>query len=142
MKHRVFRYLVENGYRAFGFETPWVQAEMAKDYVATCNGDVEDALDSLFTVWNCTEVAALLDWMCQWNQQNSDDPVHFYGFDIQCHGDLNTAPLIAFLKRLEHESVRAMIEGILLCDGAETSYYPDAPYPHPLSEQVLVTLVD
>ncbi len=135
MKHRVFRYLVDNGFRAFGFETPWIGAEAVKEYVETCEGSAEDALDSMFTVWNSTEVRDLLEYMCEWNQDNPDDPVHFYGFDIQILGDQNTAPLIEFLEELDYDEIDEIVVGILACDGAETYYYPDYTFPRPIYEE-------
>ena len=47
MKHRIFRDLVENmGFRAFGIESHWVSGEKANQYVQTCEGSPEEALDS------------------------------------------------------------------------------------------------
>jgi erythromycin esterase len=129
MKHRLFRYLVGEGFRAFGFESPWVPAELAREYVDTCAGSSDDAVDSLiFRVWNCSEVRDLLEWMCDWNQLHPEDPVHFYGFDVQNYGDGNTAPLVEFLEELGYEEVDSIVEGILLCDGAEVTY-PERGYP-------------
>ena len=141
MKHRVFRFLVEKmHFRAFGFETPWVEAELAREYVETCQGSSLDALRSLFAVWESTETLALLEWMCQWNQEHPRDPVHFYGFDIQNFGSLNTDPLLEFLDRLGYGEGDPLTEGIQACDGAETIYFPDQLYPEALYEQCQAAL--
>ena len=141
MKHRLFRFLVEEmRFRAFGFESPWVEAEVAREYVETCQGSSSDALHSLFAVWQSTETLALLEWMCQWNQEHPNDPVHFYGFDIQNIGDLNTTPLLDFLALLGHGEDDPLVEGIQVCDGAEMIYYPFEPYPEELYEQCQAAL--
>ena len=133
MKHRIFRFLVEEmGVRALGFESPWIAAEVASEYVRTCEGSSLEATRSLLSVFESEETRALLEWMCEWNQRHPKDPVHFYGFDIQNRDDANTAPLIAFLRRLEPWDTEPLIDGILACDGAETSYYPTQPFPEEL----------
>lgn len=141
MKHRVFRFLVEEmRFRAFGFETPWVEAELAREYVETCQVSSTDALGSLFAVWESSETLALLEWMCEWNQEHPNDPVHFYGFDIQNPDDQNLGPLLAFLERLGYGEGDPLVEGIQACDGAEVSYFPVSPYPEELYEQCQTAL--
>ena len=84
-KHRLFRYLVEElGFRAFAFESPWIDAELVADYVETCEGDaVSSVTEGLFSVWGSEEVLDLVTWMCGHNRAHPDDPVAFWGFDIQ-----------------------------------------------------------
>ena len=136
MKHRLFRFLVEEmRFRAFGFESPWVDAELAREYVESCQGSSTAAVSSLFRVWRSTETLALLEWMCRWNQEHPRDPVHFYGFDIQNSGDQNTGPLLVFLARLGYGEGDPLVEGIQACDGAELTYFPDQPYPEELYQQ-------
>jgi len=136
MKHRLFRFLVEKmGFRAFGFESPWVSAEVARQYVATCAGSSFTAVRSLFAVWQSQETRELLEWMCGWNQGHPGDPVHFYGFDIQNDGNRNTGPLLAFLSRLGFGEGDPIVEGIQTCDGTEVRYYPGQAYPEALYQQ-------
>jgi hypothetical protein len=46
-----FYYLVEEqGFRAFGFESPWYDARSAQRYVETCEGTPETAIKGLFPV--------------------------------------------------------------------------------------------
>jgi len=84
-KHRLFRYLVEElGFRAFAFESPWIDAELVTDYVETCEGDaVSSVTEGLFSVWASEEVLDLVTWMCGHNRAHPDDRVAFWGFDIQ-----------------------------------------------------------
>lgn len=45
MKHRIFRFLVEEmGFRAFAIESLWQGAERANTYVQTCQGTPEQAI--------------------------------------------------------------------------------------------------
>ena len=87
-KFRIFKYLVEElGFRAFGFESPWFDAERVADYVRDCRGTARNAIRGLFGVWQGVSVRDLVHWMCEWNQAHPEDPVHFYGFDIQQRGE-------------------------------------------------------
>ncbi len=88
-KFRIFKYLVEElGFRAFGFESPWIAAESAAAYVQDCQGSARNAIQGLFGVWESHSVRDLVQWMCEWNMDHPDDRVHFYGFDIQQGGDV------------------------------------------------------
>lgn len=83
-KFRLFKYLVERaGFRVFGFESPWIDAERVALYVETCEGSAEDAIEGLFGVWQNESVLELVQWMCDHNRVHPDDPVAFYGFDHQ-----------------------------------------------------------
>lgn len=126
MKHRLFRYLVEEkGFRALGLETPWIAAEAARQYVATCDGSSLAAVRSTFAVWQSTELQAVLEWMCEWNTQHPGDPVHFYGFDIQNSGDTSVWVALDFVEDLDP----AAAAGIHRCDGVDRFYFPFEPYP-------------
>ena len=83
-KFRLFKYLVEReGFRVFGFESPWIDAERVAFHVETCEGRAEDAIRGLFGVWQNESVLELIQWMCDHNRAHPDDPVAFYGFDHQ-----------------------------------------------------------
>lgn len=100
-KFRLFRYLVEKeGFRAFGFESPWIDADRVARYVQDCGGEPEAAIRSLFGVWQSAAVRDLVQWMCTYNQEHPDDPVYFYGFDIQSQGGENALALREFLDRI------------------------------------------
>ena len=141
MKHRVFRFLVEEmGFRAFAFETNWINAEHTARYVATCEGSAEDAATGLFGVWQSEETADLLEWMCNWNRTHSRraDKVHFFGFDIQQPEDDGPA-LIEFLLERGLEVDDPRILGIRKCDGVETSVWPK-PVPNSTHKACLKAL--
>jgi erythromycin esterase-like protein len=83
-KLRMIRYMVEElGYRALAFESPWLEARVTANYVATCSGSPEAAIRGLFRIWRDEIVRDLLYWLCEYNRRNPADPVIFYGFDIQ-----------------------------------------------------------
>jgi erythromycin esterase len=137
MKHRTFRFLVEQmGFRAFGMETPWVNAERTARYVQTCQGTPNQALRGIFPVWRSTETQALVRWMCDWNQAHPDDRVHFYGFDIQAQDNADVQALLAFLQRLGVGEGDPRVTGIRVCDNiTEDWYFQELPYPPELYEQ-------
>ncbi|MDH3253987.1 MAG: erythromycin esterase family protein, partial [Acidobacteriota bacterium] len=83
-KFRLFKYLVrKRGFRVFGFESPWVEAERVATYVESCEGFAVNAIGGLFGVWQNESVRDLVEWMCEYNQDHPEDPVYFYGFDHQ-----------------------------------------------------------
>ncbi|SDJ93329.1 erythromycin esterase [Catalinimonas alkaloidigena] len=87
IKHRLFRYLVENfGHRAFGFECDFAESLYFDTYVTTGAGDLTQLMRTKmhFWIWKTTEVRALLEWMRQYNAgKTEEDQIHFYGFDCQ-----------------------------------------------------------
>jgi len=116
MKARIVRFMVEEmGYRAVAWESPWLEAEAARRYVATCQGTPEAALGSLFGVWRDTHTRDLLRWLCERNQANPADPVTFFGFDIQ--EPWRSAPAVQhFVQRVAPGDTRA--EPLRRCLGA------------------------
>jgi erythromycin esterase len=139
MKHRVFRFLVEEmGFRAFGFENPWWHAERTGRYVATCQGTAADAMRGLFGVWQSQETADLLEWMCAWNQAHPNDPLTFFGFDIQ-QPEADGPLLIDFLRGQGLAEDDPRILGIRQCDSVETSVWPD-PVPDSTHQACLQAL--
>lgn len=138
MKHRIIRFLVERErFRGVGFETSWVNAQTAGDYVATCEGSSDDAVNALTQVWRSTEVRDLLEWMCGWNASHPrrSDELHLYGFDIQGHGREYGESLIAFLDRLGFGSGHPWVEGVAACDGVVVEYWPFELFPEELYDQ-------
>ena len=83
-KARLIRFMVEQmGFRVLAFETPWLEALPAAQYVASCAGTPEAALAGLNGVWRDASVRDMLRWMCEYNRAHPNDPVSFFGFDIQ-----------------------------------------------------------
>ncbi len=142
MKDRVFRFLVEQmGFRVFGMETSWFNADRVERYVQTCQGTPRDALRGVFPVWRSTETEALVRWMCEWNQAHPDDRVHFYGFDIQAQAFQDGRALLAFLQRLGIGAGDPRAEGVRICDGVEQDWlFEGLPYPPELYEQCQAAL--
>jgi erythromycin esterase len=128
-KHRVFRYLVEElGFRVFAFESPWFDAEQVREFVETCNGNSwYPVTRGLFGVWAAQSVRDLVEWMCAFNQANPDDPVAFWGFDIQQPWD-DGRLLVEYLERAVLNPA-AFIEDIEHCNGVGSEdaydYYTD-----------------
>ena len=117
MKHRLFRFLVEEmGFRAFAIESNWAAADAVGQYVATCQGAPETAVRNLFGVWQSQEVADLARWMCEWNQAHPGDPVTFFGFDIQQPG-ADGPRLIQFLTDQGLAVDDPVLAGLRRCDG-------------------------
>lgn len=88
MRHRIFKYLVEN----HGFNTIFIEA----DYGATMrlnayiNGD-NDSLDRalneiLYFAWRTEEMKKLVEWMREYNQ-NAPVKIQFIGCDMQSISD-------------------------------------------------------
>ena len=125
MKHRLVRYLVEEmGFRAFAMETPWPYALTTAQYVATCEGSVNDAMFGIFAVWASTETAGLLTYMCTWNQQHPNDPITFFGFDVQ-QPEIDGPALITHLQGLGLSGTDPRITGLRRCDGVVDFAYPN-----------------
>ncbi|MCG6497675.1 erythromycin esterase family protein [Kitasatospora sp. A2-31] len=86
LKHRVFRYLVEEkGFRTFAFEAAWSSGLRIDAYLTRGEGDLKQIMDEEFQGtyrwWNNAESRDLLQWMRAYNIQHPDDPVHFVGDD-------------------------------------------------------------
>jgi erythromycin esterase len=77
--------LVESsGYRAIGFEAPWLTVRRADEYVKTCSGNPKVALRGLgFPAWFDEATLDLLQWICRFNSAHSSNRVRLFGFDIQ-----------------------------------------------------------
>ena len=124
MKHRIFRYLVEEmGFRAFAIESYWEGAEAAARYVQTCQGDPRTAIREHIPEWQSTEYADLVQWMCEWNRDHSDpaDKVSLFGFDIQ-QPWYDGQRLIDFLGRIGIRGTDPWAQGIRSCEAVVDSF--------------------
>ncbi|MFI2410270.1 erythromycin esterase family protein [Streptomyces sp. NPDC018947] len=86
VKHRVFRYLVEEkGFRAFALEAPWSTGLRLDAYLLRGEGDLKQIMDEEFQgtyqFWNNAEYRDLLQWMRTYNVKHPTDPVRFVGDD-------------------------------------------------------------
>lgn len=127
---RLIPYLVESlGFRAVAFEGPWLTAEDSRPYVERCEGSLEDAMAGLyFSVWMSESQAQVMDWLCDWNAAHPDDPVRFWGFDVQ--EPWRDGPwLRALLSEVDADGTAALVEGVSGCFGAgfdsSTELYAD-----------------
>src|SRR5687768_2854314 len=116
-KARLVRFMVEEmGFRVVVWETPWLDAQIATEYVRSCTGTPEAALSGMFTVWRDTSVRDLLRWLCEYNRGHPGDPVTFFGFDIQ--EPWRSAPAVrAFVQRAAPDQA-ARAEPLFGCLGA------------------------
>ncbi|WP_380282386.1 erythromycin esterase family protein [Kitasatospora purpeofusca] len=86
MKHRLFRYLVEEkGFTTFALETSWTSGLQIDEYLQGGGpGDarqvVKDALGG--SPWEREEFADLIAWMRSYNRSHPRNPVHFLGDDL------------------------------------------------------------
>ncbi|WP_395570379.1 erythromycin esterase family protein [Streptomyces sp. BK79] len=86
MKHRVFRYLVEEkGFTTFALEAPWSTGLVLNEYVLHGKGDPQEIMreefQSSYRIWNTREYLDLLRWMRAYNLRHPDRPVQFMGED-------------------------------------------------------------
>jgi len=102
MKHRVFRYLVENrGHKAFGFEADFAESIYFNNYITKGEGNLRELMLNRmhFWTWRTNEVMELLEWMREYNTgKAADDQIHYYGFDCQ-FTDLQPALILEYLQR-------------------------------------------
>ena len=134
MKDRLFRYLVrEKGFRAFAIEDNWEAVERTNDYVQTCAGTAEAAVRDAYTVWQSTEYADLVRWMCEWNrsQSNPADRLTVFGFDIQ-QPQRDGPALGAFLSEFGISNADPRVSGLRSCDKAFGFTHPFGEIPPPV----------
>ena len=85
VKARIARYVIERlGFRAIALESNWEMGDTIADYVQRCEGAPETSVaNGAFGVWVSPELIELVKWMCEWNRAHPQDPVTFFGFDVQ-----------------------------------------------------------
>ena len=116
-KGRLIRFMVEQmGFRVVTLETPWLEAQAATAYVASCTGTPEAAVASLNPVWRDVAVRDLLRWLCDYNRAHPGDPVTFLGFDIQ--EPWKTAPALQAFVQAAAPGEAARAEPLMRCLGA------------------------
>lgn len=101
-KHRMLEFLVEEmGYTVFGIEASYPACYKINDYVLYGKGDRDKALAGQgFWTWNTEEVAAMIDWMREYNTDAPEEKkVQFLGYDIQ-NIDLGMELIINYLKKI------------------------------------------
>jgi erythromycin esterase len=106
MKHRVFRYLVENhGFTTFGIEASWPEALDVDRFVRTGEGDPRLLVARMgFWTWTTDEVVDLVRWMRDYNQRAGAARLRFVGFDMQFPGAAIDS-VESFVRRVDSASV-------------------------------------
>ncbi|MFI9362812.1 erythromycin esterase family protein [Kitasatospora sp. NPDC053057] len=86
MKHRVFRYLVEEkGFTTFALEASWSAGLLIDAYVqGEGDGDARRLVRRTMagSPWQRREFADLIGWMREYNRSHPQRPVHFVGTDL------------------------------------------------------------
>lgn len=86
MKHRLFKYFVENhGFRIFGFEADMGESIYIDRFITKGVGTINEVMGKMhFWTWNTEEVKELILWMRDYNSGKSEtDWIHFIGVDCQ-----------------------------------------------------------
>jgi erythromycin esterase-like protein len=125
-KHRLFKYLVEEeGFRILAFESNWTPAENINAYVQSCQGDpAQLVVDNLLYTWTGQSVSDLVEWMCLYNQEHPDDPVHFYGFDVQ-QTWLDGPALVSYLEQVVPDLADEFAAGVAQCRCTTSNSHAD-----------------
>ncbi|MFD7640771.1 erythromycin esterase family protein [Kitasatospora sp. NPDC059795] len=85
LKHRVFRYLVEErGFTAFALEASWTAGLEIDEFLLGGEGDARRVADRTLagSPWHREEFADLISWMRDHNRRTPRRPVRFLGADL------------------------------------------------------------
>jgi erythromycin esterase len=102
LKLEVFRQLVEQSdIRAFALEGDFGGCQKVNQYIQTGEGSAAEAAAEIgFAIYRTEEMAALLDWMREYNTGKQEkDQIRFYGYDMQRY-DNNKEELIVLLEQV------------------------------------------
>ena len=85
MRHRIFKYLVlQHGYTTFFLEADYSNCLRVDRYIKGAEDDIKKVTSSLaLWPWITEEVAALIDWMRDYNLNKKGETLHFVGCDMQ-----------------------------------------------------------
>lgn len=104
MKHRIFRFLVEEmGFRVLAFEADWLALQELNECLLPGGPPIEEAFEKLgYWIWQTEEVLALLSWIREFNSTaNGDDPVHFVGVDRLLGAEDVASTVEGYLRRVD-----------------------------------------
>ncbi len=118
MRARLIRYLVsELGFRVLALENPRIQtATGMAPFVERCEGTAEDAALYIDPIWWDRSTPALLQWLCDYNQEHPADPVSVIGADIREPWDL-FRELEAFFGAAAPADAMGLLDGMRTCLG-------------------------
>jgi erythromycin esterase len=94
LKHRIFRYLVENhDFNIFAFEVDLAGSYYVDRYISKGKGNIDEIMsDKMHFPWQTEEIKLLIQWMKEYNEYKSDEKkIHFIGIDCQLfahHSDI------------------------------------------------------
>lgn len=129
MKHRLFRFLVEEmGFRAFAMESNWEAVERTNAYIQSCSGTAEEAIREEYEVWQSTEYADLIRWMCEWNRAHPSDRLTTFGVDIQ-QPDKDGPALAALMAQFGVPASDPRVNGLRSCENAFGLRHPFREIP-------------
>ena len=139
MKHRVFRYLVEEkGFTTFSLETGWSGGVRLNEYVRNGTGDPDQIMAEEFQgsyrFWRTTEYRDLIEWMRDYNSRHATQ-VQFMGNDIGYAGPELFERVIGYV-RAHHPALLAQFTGAYrdlrptTDAGTWMSTYPGLPVAH------------
>ncbi|MGX4733763.1 erythromycin esterase family protein [Kitasatospora griseola] len=89
LKHRVFRYLVEErGFTTFALEASWTAGLEIDEFLQGGEGDARRVADRTLagSPWHREEFADLIAWMRDHNRRHPGHPVRFLGDDLGLPG--------------------------------------------------------
>ncbi|MDO1451698.1 erythromycin esterase family protein [Rhodocytophaga aerolata] len=106
MKHRLFRYLVEQkGFTLLAMEAEMGASARLNDYILHGKGEAKALLAGLgFWTWNTEEILAMIEWMRSYNAAKPAKKIQFVGFDMQSAG-VAIENLLAFASKQDSSLV-------------------------------------
>ncbi|MGI5194172.1 erythromycin esterase family protein [Streptomyces sp. CA-288835] len=141
MKHRVFRYLVEEkGFRTFSLELPWSSGVRIDEYVVQGKGNLKDIareeFQGSYRIWNNQDYIDLIRWMRDYNLHHPGDPVRFMGNDMGYAGPELYARVIDYVS---HEYPQLLAQATELYRGlaptTDAGTFAEEYYKLPLAER-------
>ncbi len=108
LKHRIFKYLVENhNFKVLGFECDMGESIYIDRYVCHSEGNIDSLMINKmhFWTWKTEEIRDLLEWMRTYNEDKTkEEKIHFIGFDCQ-HMTYQPALILDYFKNVKPEFI-------------------------------------
>jgi erythromycin esterase len=110
MRHRIFKYLVENHqFNTFFLEADYANCLRVNDYI---HGNNDNAIEAVSAIdmwpWKTTEMVALVVWMREYNIKNPTKQLNFIGVDAQRYIE-NIEKMDAILAKYELPTTDSII---------------------------------
>jgi len=129
-KHRLLEFLVkEMDFQVFAIEASYPACLKINDYVLHGKGNRDEVLAGQgFWTWNTEEVAAMIDWMKDYNSSLPDEnKIKFLGYDIQNIG-LAIELITSFIEKADPDYLPAAEKAFeIFKDGRERMRWPEKP---------------